>query len=145
MLPPAPKIFNGRQSELQDVINSLMQDSARVALLGAGGMGKTSLAVTALHNPKVEAKYPQRHFIPCHSAPTCAELLSTIADHIGMEKGVNLSQKIIHYLANAASCLVVLDNLETPWESLRSRPAVEEFLSQLTDIPHLGLMVSKIC
>ncbi|KAJ7206166.1 hypothetical protein C8J57DRAFT_1615009 [Mycena rebaudengoi] len=142
LLPPCPKIFNGRESELQDVVNILIQDSAHIAILGAGGMGKTSLATAALHNPQVEAKYSHRYFVPCHSSPTCTELAATIADHIGLEKGSNLPKKIAHYFAHAPPSLLVLDNLETPWEALSARSEVEEFLSLLTDAPHLGLMIT---
>ncbi|KAJ7261950.1 P-loop containing nucleoside triphosphate hydrolase protein, partial [Mycena rebaudengoi] len=141
-LPASPKIFHGRVAELQDVVNILLQDSARVAILGAGGMGKTSLATAALHNPQVEAKYSSRYFVPCHSTPTCTELVRTIADHIGVEKGSNLSKRAVHYLAHAPPSLLVLDNLETPWESQSSRQQVEEFLSLLTDAPQLGLMIT---
>ncbi|KAJ7278390.1 P-loop containing nucleoside triphosphate hydrolase protein [Mycena rebaudengoi] len=142
ILPPTPKIFHGRETELHDIVNLLLQDSPRIAVLGAGGIGKTSLAAAALHHPKVEAKYSQQYFIGCHSTPTCVELVATIADHIGVEKGPNLSKRIMHYFTNSSTYLLVLDNFETPWESLRSRPAVEEFLSLLTDIPHLGLMIT---
>jgi hypothetical protein len=69
----------------------------------------------------------------------------TIADHIGLEKGSNMAKKIAHYFSYAPPSLVVLDNLETPWEPLSSRSEVEEFLSLLTDVPHLGLMVSDVC
>ncbi|KAJ7255671.1 P-loop containing nucleoside triphosphate hydrolase protein, partial [Mycena rebaudengoi] len=141
-LPAIPKIFHGRQSELEDVVNILIQESAHVAILGAGGMGKTSLATAALHNPQVEAKYSHRYFVPCHSSPTCTELAGTIADHIDMEKGPNLPNKIAHYLAHGPPSLLVLDNLETPWESQSSRHEVEEFLSLLTDAPQLGLMIT---
>ncbi|KAJ7254526.1 hypothetical protein C8J57DRAFT_1657812 [Mycena rebaudengoi] len=130
LLPPFPQIFNGREAELQDVVNILVQNSAHIAILGAGGMGKTSLATAALHNPQVEAKYSHLHFVPCHSSPTCTELAATIEDS--------------HYFAYAPPSLLVLDNLETPWESLSSRSEVEEFLSLLTDVPHLGLMLSNI-
>ncbi|KAJ7239115.1 P-loop containing nucleoside triphosphate hydrolase protein, partial [Mycena rebaudengoi] len=140
-LPASPKIFHGRESELRDVVN-VLQDSARVAILGTGGMGKTSLATAALHNPQVEAKYSHRYFVPCHSSPTCTELAVTIADHIGLEKGSNMTKKIAHYFAHAPPSLLVLDNLETTWETLSSRSEVEEFLSLLTDIPHLGLMIT---
>ncbi|KAJ7289589.1 hypothetical protein C8J57DRAFT_433284, partial [Mycena rebaudengoi] len=142
LLPPCPKIFHGREAELQDVVNILIQDSARIAILGAGGMGKTSLATTALHNQQVEAKYPHRYFVPCHSSPTCTELVVTIADHIGLEKGSNMPKRVAHYFANAPPTLLVLDNLETCWESLASRSEVEEFLSLLTDAHHLGLMIT---
>ncbi|KAJ7218200.1 hypothetical protein C8J57DRAFT_1482861 [Mycena rebaudengoi] len=142
LLPPCPQIFHGRESELQDVVNILIQDSAHIAILGAGGMGKTSLATAALHNPQVEAKYSHRYFVPCHSSPTCTELAGTIADHIGLEKGSNLPKRIAHYFAHAPPSLLVLDNLETPWEALSARSEVEEFLSLLTDAPHLGLMIT---
>ncbi|KAJ7233078.1 hypothetical protein C8J57DRAFT_1578286 [Mycena rebaudengoi] len=135
LLPPCPQIFNGRESELQD-------DSSHIAILGAGGMGKTSLSTAALHNPQVEAKYSHRYFVPCHSSPTCTELAATIADHIGLEKGSNMAKKVAHYFAHAPPSLLVLDNLETPWELLSSRSEVEEFLSLLTDAPQLGLMIT---
>ncbi|KAJ7212848.1 P-loop containing nucleoside triphosphate hydrolase protein, partial [Mycena rebaudengoi] len=142
LLPPCPQIFHGRESELQDVVNILIQDSAHIAILGAGGMGKTSLATAALHNPQVEAKYSHRYFVPCHSSPTCTELAATIANHIGLEKGSNMAKKVAHYFVHAPPSLLVLDNLETPWEPLSSHSEVEEFLSLLTDAPYLGLMIT---
>ncbi|KAJ7207353.1 P-loop containing nucleoside triphosphate hydrolase protein, partial [Mycena rebaudengoi] len=133
--------FHGRESELKDVVDLLLQNSAQVAILGTGGMGKTSLATTALHHPQVEAKYSHRYFVPCHSSPSCTELAGTIANHIGLEKGSNLA-KITHYFTHGPPSLLVLDNLETPWEPMSSRSEVEEFLSLLTDVPHLGLMIT---
>ncbi|KAJ7284524.1 P-loop containing nucleoside triphosphate hydrolase protein, partial [Mycena rebaudengoi] len=141
-LPPCPQIFHGRESELQDVVNILIQDSVHIAILGTGGMGKTSLATAALHNPQVEAKYSHRYFVPCHSSPTCTELAATIADHIGLEKGSNMAKNVARYFAHAPPSLLVLDNLETPWESLSARSDVEEFLSLLTYAPPLGLMIT---
>ncbi|KAJ7271832.1 P-loop containing nucleoside triphosphate hydrolase protein [Mycena rebaudengoi] len=142
MLPPSPQLFHGRDSELQDIIKLLVQDSARIAVLGTGGIGKTSLATAALHDSRVEAKYSRCYFVPCHSSSTCTQLVSTVADHIGVEKGSNLAQKIVHYLNQSSPSLLVLDNLETPWESISSQSEVEEFLSLLTDIAHLGLMIT---
>jgi hypothetical protein len=70
------------------------------------------------------------------------ELVSIIADHIEVEKGSNLSRKVVQYFMHASPSLLVLDNLETPWEAVSSRSEVEEFLSLLTAVPHVGLMVS---
>ncbi|KAJ7261484.1 hypothetical protein C8J57DRAFT_1634459 [Mycena rebaudengoi] len=114
LLPASPKIFHGREAELQDVVNILVQDSAHITILGAGGMGKTTLATAALHKPQVEAKYSHQYFVPCHSSPTCNELAATISDHIGLEKGSNMAKKIAHYFDHAPPSLLVLDNLETP-------------------------------
>ncbi|KAJ7286814.1 P-loop containing nucleoside triphosphate hydrolase protein [Mycena rebaudengoi] len=142
MLPPSPQIFHGRDSELQATIKILVQDSARIAILGTGGIGKTSLATAALHDSQIEAKYSRCYFIPCHSSSTCTQLVSAVADHLGVEKGSNLAQKIVHYLKHSPPSLLVLDNLETPWESISSQSEVEEFLSLLTDVAHLGLMIT---
>ncbi|KAJ7196007.1 hypothetical protein C8J57DRAFT_1644983 [Mycena rebaudengoi] len=79
---------------------------------------------------------PQQCFIFHKWKPT------TIADHIGMEKGSKMANKIAHYFAHAPPSLLVLDNLETTWGSLSSRSEVEEFLSLLTDVPQLGLMIT---
>ncbi|KAJ7260200.1 hypothetical protein C8J57DRAFT_1471812 [Mycena rebaudengoi] len=122
LLPPCPQIFHGRESELKDVVNILVQDSAHIAILGAGGMGKTVL----LQWPSIIHKWK----------PT------TIATHIGLEKGSKMANKIAHYFAHAPPSLLVLDNLETTWEALSSRSEVEEFLSLLTDVPQLGLMIT---
>jgi DNA replication protein DnaC len=141
MLPPSPKIFYGRESELQEIVNILIQDSAHIAILGPGGIGKTSLATVALHENAVVEKYSHQYFVQCHSTPTCQELVSAVADHVGVEKGVNLSNKVVLHFMHAPASLLILDNLETPWEPSTSQPEVEEFLSLLTDVPHLGLMV----
>jgi ABC-type iron transport system FetAB ATPase subunit len=142
MLPSHPHIFHGRDSELQKVVNILIHESPRIAILGAGGMGKTSLATAALHHPDVVAKYPTRYFVPCESAPTCAELVVAIANYVGVPKGSGLLKKVVLHLTQAPPSLLVLDNFETPWEAGISRPEVEEFLSLLADIGHLGLIVS---
>jgi Cdc6-like AAA superfamily ATPase len=144
MLPPPPQIFHGRESEAEKVVNILMQDSPRIAILGSAGMGKTGLATMALHADAIVDKYPQRYFVQCHTTPTCIELVSTVADHVEVEKGSNLLNKVAVYFMHAPPSLLVLDNLETPWESDSSRKDVEEFLSLLTEIPQLGLMVSGI-
>jgi GTPase SAR1 family protein len=144
MLPPSPKIFHGRDLELNSVITILLQDSARIAILGAGGMGKTTLAIAAVQNSQVESKYSQRYFVSCQSTPTCVELASMIADHLGLEKQSNLSSTIVQYFTHSPQSLLVLDNFETPWEPSSSRSEVEEFLSLLTDIPQLALVVGMM-
>ncbi|KAJ7458212.1 hypothetical protein FB451DRAFT_959284, partial [Mycena latifolia] len=38
--------------------------------------------------------------------------------------------------------LLILDNLETLWEPLESRKEIEEFLSLLTDVKHLAVVIT---
>jgi hypothetical protein len=67
-----------------------------------------------------------------------------IAHHLGFEKQSNLSRTVIHYFTYAPPSLLVLDNLETPWEPSSSRSEVEEFISLLADIPQLALVVGRV-
>ncbi|KAJ7336861.1 hypothetical protein DFH08DRAFT_706053 [Mycena albidolilacea] len=138
---PYPQIFHGHDVELQEIVALLQQDSARIAVLGPGGMGKTSLAVAVLHHGDVEAKFANRFFIPCHST-ACNDLVSSIASHVGVAQGPDLARQLIRHLSQAPlPALLVLDNFETPWESMFSRPDVEKFLALLTDIHNLALIV----
>ncbi|KAJ7832787.1 P-loop containing nucleoside triphosphate hydrolase protein, partial [Mycena olivaceomarginata] len=142
MLPGRPQIFHGRDSELNEISQMLAHESARIAILGPGGIGKTSLARAALHHPDVTAKYGDCFFVPCDSALNSIELAALIGAYIGLKPGKDLTKPVIQYFSGKSTCLLVLDNLETTWEPLVSRKSVEEFLSLLTDIDHLALMIT---
>ncbi|KAJ7500049.1 hypothetical protein FB451DRAFT_49685 [Mycena latifolia] len=142
LLPAEPQIFHGRESELNEIVKSLNGGAARIAILGPGGIGKTSLARAALHHPQISARFPQRFFVPCDSATSSIDLASVIASHLGLKAETNPTKSIIRYLQGIPPCLLVLDNFETPWEPSESRGGVEEFISLLSDIPHLALITT---
>src|ERR1700743_553210 len=145
MLPSMPQIFHGRESELSDILQLFTQNAPRIAILGAGGMGKTSLARAVLHHPQISLKYREaRMFVACDVASTKAELVALIANYLGLKLGKNPTQQIIHHFASGPPILLILDNLETAWESTGSRKEIEEFLGLLTDIQHLALIVSLL-
>jgi Cdc6-like AAA superfamily ATPase len=71
MLPSQPKIFHGQDSELSHILQLFSQGTPKIAILGAGGMGKTSLARAVLHHTEITEKYNQQQFfIACDSAAT---------------------------------------------------------------------------
>jgi hypothetical protein len=142
MLPSRPKIFYGRELELQEIVTNLTLGSARIAILGAGGMGKTSLARAALHHPEVTAKYAHRIFVAADSVTDKVGLVTLIASHIGLQPAPYLTKRVVQYFSKCSSVLLILDNLETAWEPMNSRGEVEGFLSFLTDVGHLALVVS---
>ncbi|KAJ7136384.1 hypothetical protein C8R43DRAFT_820348, partial [Mycena crocata] len=130
-LPAEPKIFYGRELELATLLKILGGQVPRVAILGGGGMGKTSLARAVLHHPTVVAKYPHRHWVAADSATTSVELADQIGLHIGLKTGKDLTRPVVQYFSSMPQSLLVLDNLETVWEPKESRAGVEEFLSLL--------------
>ncbi|KAJ7173280.1 P-loop containing nucleoside triphosphate hydrolase protein, partial [Mycena filopes] len=140
-LPSEPKIFHGRESELSNILQLFRQGSPRTAILGAGGMGKTSLAKALLHHPEIAAKYLQhRYFVPCDFATTEEELSMVLGEYVGPRK--SLTATIVQQLSNGPDSLLILDNLETAWEPTGSRKGVEELLSVLAGIPHLALIIT---
>ncbi|KAJ6555196.1 hypothetical protein DFH09DRAFT_923996, partial [Mycena vulgaris] len=127
-LPPQPKIFHGRDSELRNIVASLLPGPANVAILGAGGIGKTTLSIATLHDQGVVAAYRHRHFVSCESAHSYTALMISISAHLEIEPSRHLAQDIVSI---------------SPSGILRFwRAEVEEFLSLLTDVPHLALLIT---
>ncbi|KAJ7915961.1 hypothetical protein B0H13DRAFT_1609885 [Mycena leptocephala] len=142
MLPSKPKIFYGRDSELSEILQLFSQGTPKIAILGAGGMGKTSLAQAVIHHTEITERYNQnRFFIACDAAVTQVELAGLIGAHVGLKPGRDLTSLVIQYFSSSSDRLLVLDNLETLWEPVESRGKIEEFLSLLTDVNHLALVV----
>ncbi|KAJ7702932.1 P-loop containing nucleoside triphosphate hydrolase protein, partial [Mycena metata] len=142
-LPAEPKIFHGREGELTDILKLFSESSPRIAILGAGGMGKTSLSRAVLHHSKITTKYHvNRFFIACDGSTNKIELVNIIGAHLGLKPGKDLTQGVLRHLSNAPPTLLVLDNLETLWDPAESRKEIEEFLSLLTDITSLALMIT---
>ncbi|KAJ6482784.1 P-loop containing nucleoside triphosphate hydrolase protein, partial [Mycena sanguinolenta] len=140
--PSSPKIFYGRETELVDIMKMLSQEAPRIAILGGGGMGKTSLARAALHHSGTFIRFEQRFFVSAEPATMSIELAALIGLHIGLNPGKDVTKPVVQYFVKHSSCLLILDNMETVWEPIWSWSAVEEFLSLLSDVQHLALILT---
>ncbi|KAJ7817942.1 P-loop containing nucleoside triphosphate hydrolase protein, partial [Mycena leptocephala] len=135
--------FYGRESELSDILRAFHQTTAKIAILGGGGMGKTSLARAVLHHPNISGRYGQnRVFVACHSTSTTVQLAALIGAHVGLKAGKDLTSSVVHYFSSRPPCLLVLDNLETLWEPTESRGEIEKFLALLADVDNLALIIT---
>ncbi|KAF8143380.1 hypothetical protein K438DRAFT_1876019 [Mycena galopus ATCC 62051] len=105
-------------------------------------MGKTSLARAVLHHPDTCSKFEHRFFVSAETATTSVELAALIGLHVGLKSGQDLTKPVVQYFSRKMSCLLILDNLETVWEPIHSRAGVEEFLSLLTSLEHLALIIT---
>ncbi|KAJ6506552.1 hypothetical protein C8R45DRAFT_1175600 [Mycena sanguinolenta] len=142
LLPSKPKIFYGRETELNDIMKILLDEPApRIAILG-GGMGKTSLARAVLHHSDTLTRFEKRFFVCAESANSSIGLAALIGLHVGLNPGPDLTKVVVPYFSKQPPYLLILDNLETVWEPVQSRGTLEEFLSLLTDVKHLGLMIT---
>ncbi|KAJ7737946.1 hypothetical protein B0H16DRAFT_100770 [Mycena metata] len=143
LLPAEPKIFHGRDLELADVLKLFREGTPRIAILGAGGMGKTSLAKTVVHREEVTTKYHgNRFFVTCDTVSSKPELAGLIGAHLGMKPGEDLTWAVLQHFSSGPPSLLILDNLETVWEPTKSRKDIEDFLSLLTDIKTLALLIT---
>ncbi|KAJ6587566.1 hypothetical protein DFH09DRAFT_1427715, partial [Mycena vulgaris] len=143
LLPGSPKIFHGRETALESLVSMLLSTPARVAILGAGGIGKTSLSIALLWDPRIIGVFPDRYFVSCESMHTVQDMLVTLATYLDIAPSNHLMRSILRYFSDRGPTMIVLDNLETAWESVEdSRRGIEEFLGQLTEIHHVALVVT---
>jgi hypothetical protein len=118
-LPAKPARCIGRDSEVETLVSALLAGEP-TPVLGSAGIGKSTICLQALHDPRVIEQFgARRYFVRCDSATTSEDLAAAIGAVLGMEPHVGLMGKITQELA-AAPSIIALDNLETP---LGSRPA----------------------
>ncbi|KAJ7457715.1 P-loop containing nucleoside triphosphate hydrolase protein [Mycena latifolia] len=143
LLPSEPHIFHGRESEVSAIIETFGEVTPRIAILGPGGIGKTSLARAILHHPELCAKYDQhRVFVACDTTSNVIQLAGLIGAHLGLKQGTNLIQPVVRHFSRSPPSLLILDNLETIWEPTESRVDVEKFLALLADVDQLALIIT---
>ncbi|KAJ7597909.1 P-loop containing nucleoside triphosphate hydrolase protein [Mycena floridula] len=145
LLPASPKIFHGRTSQLDQMVTQLCaSSSARLAILGPGGVGKSSLALALLYHSEIIAKYgSRRYWIACDSCNSAGDVMAVLAATFGVEDHGDPVNAILRRLEDAQDpSLLVLDNFETPWEGPESRVKVEDLLSRLTELDQLRLIIT---
>ena len=137
--PPAPGACFGR-GELIEKIVGLAENLKPIALVGAGGIGKTSIALTILHHDRIKQRFGgNRCFVHCdQSSPSCAHFLDQLSKVIGtgIENPKDLAT--LRPFLCSKDTIIVLDNLDAILDpqgmDVQEIYAVVKELGQLSNI-----------
>ena len=148
MLPARPPVFHGRNKELERLVAQVVVPStAPLGIIGPGGIGKTTLAMKVLHEPRVKQLFGrERFFLTCESANTPEEVLSQLASKLEVQISHDkpLWTAVLDSLRSRKRILLLLDNFESIWSTTNEelRKASEAFLAQLTVLDEVTLLVT---
>ncbi|KAF9642177.1 hypothetical protein BDM02DRAFT_3193750, partial [Thelephora ganbajun] len=91
-LPPLPPRACFRHDELIEKVIGFTQNLTPIALIGASGISKTSIALTVFHDKHIKEQFGNNHwFIRCDQFPaSCPHFLSQLSAVIGTEMSIIL-------------------------------------------------------
>ncbi|TDL20713.1 TPR-like protein [Rickenella mellea] len=143
--PLQPSIFFGRTEYVANMISLILNNSpARLAVLGPGGVGKTSVAAAVINDHQIVNIYSSsRFFMPCDILSTAERLVSALLKLFGIsvQKGGPM-KSLLTYLNNVPPLLLVLDNLETLWDAEDQRQETQKLLENLASVKSLTYLVT---
>ena len=126
-------------------------DRAHLAILGSGGIGKTSIALSILHDHQIRAKFKEEdcYFITCEALASGAHLVDALVQALAVKAPASGQSKCLDALLlhlkqtySACSVLLVLDNFETLCDIESSQEDVGHVLQCLCHVRLVILVVT---
>ncbi|KAJ7578968.1 hypothetical protein C8J56DRAFT_1170180 [Mycena floridula] len=120
--------------------------SAHLALLGAGGQGKTATALKVMAHPAVKQFYLRKNslWVPCDEATSPEMFLHILYNSLAITVDThNTLEDILNELQKTSKPIILLlDNFETPWNAPEARGTMARILQDIAQFPHVALFVT---
>ena len=148
-MPLKPAVFYGRDAIIKEITLLLIkEETSRVCILGAGGMGKTSVSLGVVEQTLIKTWFLPENivWVPCIEATSATLFLEILSTQLQVpeDTGQVTIEKIITLLATSIQPrLILLDNFETPYNALDgAQRQIEDTLRRLSMLNHVAILIT---
>jgi tetratricopeptide (TPR) repeat protein len=139
--------FHGRDEYVETTVNIMTstEEPFRLAIIGPGGMGKTTLSLAIIHDERVITKYHnRRYWVPCVEATTFVMLVEILAKSLGVPKTTDEREESLYSFLDQSPepLILLLDNFETPLDRDEDHDKVNNLLKRLFCFPHISILMT---